>query len=414
MKRTKVQNDQIFVLKDEVYPNAVIPSLKKEMWRKIDLSGKVHIQGGVFGGALDVDGQNILIEESVYIKDDIHIKGKTWFNSPVSAGQSILIEKSAQVRFAADIHSPKIKLYNTIVYGNIFCDEIIVENSVILGGIYAKSEIKSTNSIIGTYSTSYIELDGNMGMIFNLAVSNNKPELKNKLFSLFNLSYDNSSKVNLFPIGSEDIFEISDNNSESKKYIISPSLRIFDLSEYEKTIKKNLEKIVYISSLKIDKQDKVDKILTDFDNIFFSIINNNFETNSQPQYSKFINISAEEISEYLEENEEDIESKNVANSLDDDPEIDTDGESLQSEQEVSGTTDEFEEDDESNDDVYDLDEGTKVVSKEKDPQLSEEKIANASSSEAKPEIFVERNCPNCNVIIEDEQQKFCRKCGWPL
>lgn len=414
MKRTKVQNDQIFVLKDEVYPNAVIPSLKKEMWRKIDMLGKVHVQGGVFGGALDVDGQNILVEESVYIKDDIHIKGKIWFNSPVSAGQSVLIEESAQVRFAADIHSTKIKLYNAIVYGNIFCDKIIIENSVILGGVYAKSTIKSSNSILGTYNTPHIEFDGNMGMIFNLAISNNKPQLKNKLFSLFNLSYDNSSKVNLFPISSEDIFEINDDVSKSKKYIISPSLRIFDLSEYEKTIKKNLEKIAYISSLKIDKQDKFDKILSDFDNIFFNIINNNFETSPKPQYSKFMNISSEEINDYLEDSEENIDSMNIVNGLDDGPEIDREEELIQTAPEVNGSAGEFEEDDKSKDDVCDLDEKTKVGSKENDPQLSEEEMANESVSEAKPEISVERKCPNCNVMIEDEQQKFCRKCGTPL
>ncbi|MCK7469219.1 MAG: hypothetical protein MZU91_14585 [Desulfosudis oleivorans] len=86
------------MLGNEVYSDSIIP-FREELKRKVDIHGKVLLKGGIFCHNLDIEGEDIFIQKSVYSEESILIKGNhkgiIWFNSPVSAGQSILVDESA-------------------------------------------------------------------------------------------------------------------------------------------------------------------------------------------------------------------------------------------------------------------------------------------------------------------------------
>ena len=188
MERTKIQNDKIFMLQDEAYSDSVIPFLKKELKRKVDLYGKVELKGGIYCQNLNVDAGDIYVQKSVYVEEGIAIKGKegglVWFNSLVNSEHSILVDEKSDmtVRFGNSIRSASINLYNTIVYGNVMGDNVTLKNSVVLGGVISKNKLTIDNSIVGTYHCESLVHYNNIGILYPMAISEEQPELSDNIY----------------------------------------------------------------------------------------------------------------------------------------------------------------------------------------------------------------------------------------
>jgi len=298
MNRTKIQNEVMFMLDDEEYSDSIIPFLKKELKRKVNLHGRVILKGGVYCHNLEIEGHEIYIQKSVFAEDAITINsskpGLVWFNSPVSSGNSILVEETSKskIRFGKSIESKRIHLNKSIVYGNIIAENAIIKDSVVLGGVYCSQRIEVDNSIIGTYHCHEIVQVNNLGLLYPIAFSDTRPNISNNIYMVIPYSGNDEDVINIYKITQDEFHEVSDGNGS--KYFYSNTLRIFDMKQYESKFRANLERLYDNYATEHDKQDKY-KALTDFDNLYFDFISSGFKASGRLVYSDFMDIDNETI-----------------------------------------------------------------------------------------------------------------------
>jgi hypothetical protein len=291
------------MLENEIYSDSIMPFLKKELNRKVDIHGKVLLKGGIFCHNLEIEGEDIFIQKSVYSEESILIKGNhngiIWFNSPVSAGQAILVDEKChtRVRFAKSIQSKSINLFNSIVYGNVIAENVILKNSIVLGGIFCSQKLETENSIVGTYKCRDIKQNGNMGLLYPLALSDNKPEKNDNLFIVIPGTSSAEDAKNIYHITDDDFYTFSKTSGE--KHLYSNTLRIFDMKLYYSKMHENLIKLYDSFTRKLENLDELKVPYADFDNTYFSIIENGFTSTGKALCSDFMDVTDDKLNEYF-------------------------------------------------------------------------------------------------------------------
>ena len=137
-------------------------------------------------------------------------------------------------------------------------------------------------------------------MLYDWCARRNQKRVKpSHSWNLFTVSFDENADINLYKLHEDDIFRLTPSDSGNPKYLFTPTLRIFDLREFEKIIKKNIIKIVSITTVRIENFTETDKRLSDFDRLFFKLIENDFNSELQKKHSDFYNIDKNVIDDYL-------------------------------------------------------------------------------------------------------------------
>ncbi len=395
MKRTRLQNDRFFTLQDEVYPDSVYPFLKNELKRKVDLYGKVQLQGGIYCENLEVDADNVFVGKSVFAEEGINIKGhsglKAWFHSPVSARHSILVDElsNVRVRFGKTISSKSITLSNSIVYGNVYADYIKLVNSVVLGGVFALEDLQVENCIIGSYSTPRIAVKSNIGLILPMSVSDNPPEFDGKIFTVIPVPLNDEGVPGLYEMGVEDIYPLFE--GDRKRYIYSNTLRIFDMKKYEQNLRDNIQKLFAMSTVDLHNFEEIEKGFLEYDSRYFEYIDKQFDLKIKPAYSSFMEIEDGIINCYLHD-EVDPESQETKEFSGEEPGKPTDEALLQEMENAEVAVHEM--DDESATDTY------------------QNSNINMSPNPLSTEEWIE--CLRCHEKNLRGPVKYCISCGAPL
>ncbi len=387
MKRTKIQNETVFMLEDEVYQGSVFPNNIKELKRDIKLFNNVDLQGSIFGNSIEFHSTDIYVRDSVFAMKGINLTGektdgRVWINSPVAAKESILADgvKNNRVRFTNNVSSDKINLKNSVVYGNVYGKDIILENSIVLGGVYCKNKLELNNSIIGTFDTKYLIQNGVFGLINNFASISNKPELNFDFYSIGLISFNGQSQDTIFKISKDEVFPFFENDENTKRYIISPTLRVFDIAKFEQILFENNQKLVYLTILDKngDYKDHEEKFVA-IEFPLFDIIHKEFKIESQLPKSDFINLPIELVNSELS-------NTNVSQISDSSNQID-ENEIVVEKHEISSN---------------------EIIDQLIDEKLSEKEVPIETSLESDTEKETEV------VDIEssiDELQSFCTNCG---
>jgi hypothetical protein len=73
--------------------------------------------------------------------------------------------------FHSDINAKSVTLYNAFVAGSIYADEIILENCVVIGGVFATQSIDLTNSFVGTFNSPSVRIAQNVSLLLPSAFS---------------------------------------------------------------------------------------------------------------------------------------------------------------------------------------------------------------------------------------------------
>lgn len=379
MKRTKIQNETVFMLEDETYHGTIMPHIIKELNRDVKLFNDVHLHGGIFGHNVEIYAHDIYIRDAVFATNGILLtgekpEGKTWIHSVLSAEESIVSDGNAQnrVRISNNVSARKIKLKNTIVYGNVFGTDVILEDSIVMGGIYCKNKLEVKNAIAGTFETKDFIVNGKFGLINNFATCTNKPELAHDLFSISLISFNGKPQNSIFPIAPEDVYPFFDQETGLRNYFISPTLRIFDVREFEKILQENNQKLVEITSIDKKEYKNCEEKFQEFEIPLFDIVGKEFNISAELPRSTFMSIPTEKLTEETD--------RLLPEQTENQPE-----------------------------DIAPETESTLTES-------SEENNENQEVDESVPEPKAEAPgfCTNCGQQITNPNTKFCTNCGNPL
>lgn len=404
MKKTKIQNDQMFMLEDEEYNNDIIPSMRTEMWRKIDLKGDVQIAGGIYGKTLEIYPHFIYIRDAIFILEHIKVSGKhsgkVWFNSVVNTDHSLLVENSqVYSRFSADLRAEYLNIENVVIYGNVFCKNALIKNSVIMGSVFVDNEMTVENSILGSFQTKEIKIPGKIGLIFPFAISSNFPIIESEIYYLLLSPFSNGKKyIDVISFINDDIQKIRSIDEKETHYICSPSMRIFDFKPYYNQVQKNIMTFFKLCENYDGSLNEKDDKLSEFEMHFFKLITNDFKSDPIKGKSKFFELPDSILKDLLPAPKDNLQ-------LD---EIKTD-KSI-SEKTITKGNDESENAAKYNKELS----NSNVGQVEHENVPTEDKLENNLEKVAEGKEKLDKKCPNCGNTIENPDHIFCEKCGIKL
>lgn len=169
-------NENNIQLKDNLIKSSILPEKVSELSRTITIQGNTIIEGPVFAYKLEIQNGDLEIKGAVFTQLELYInseaKGAVTFRKSVGSTNSIVSRASdCNLIFQSDINAKIVTLYNAFVAGSIYADEVILENCVVIGGVFATQEIDLTNSIVGTFNSPSVRIAQTIHLLLPSAFS---------------------------------------------------------------------------------------------------------------------------------------------------------------------------------------------------------------------------------------------------
>jgi hypothetical protein len=151
-------NETNIQLRDNLVKGSILPEKIAEINRTITIQGNSIIEGAVYAQKLEIQQGDTEIRGAVFTQLEMYINseatGNISFKKSVASTNSIVSRAmNCNLMFYSDINAKSVTLYNAFVAGTIYADEIILENSVVIGGVFATQNLDLTNSIVGTFNS---------------------------------------------------------------------------------------------------------------------------------------------------------------------------------------------------------------------------------------------------------------------
>jgi hypothetical protein len=185
-------NESNIQLKGNLVRGSILPQNVAELSRTVTVQENTVIEGPVFAYKLEIQSGDLEIQGAVFTQLELYVnseaKGKIAFRKSVGSANSIVSRAAnCSIIFCSDINAKSVTLYNAFVAGSIYADEIILENCVVIGGVFATQEIDLTNTIVGTFNTPSARISQTVSLLLPSAFSIEKI-LATADAKLFNLS----------------------------------------------------------------------------------------------------------------------------------------------------------------------------------------------------------------------------------
>lgn len=185
-------NESNIQLKDNLVKGSILPEKVAELNRTITVQGNTVVEGPVYAHKLEIQNGDLEIKGAVFTQLELYInsgaKGNVTFNKSVGSANSIVSRASnLKLIFHSDVNAKSVTLYNAFVAGSIYADEIVLENCVVVGGVFATQQIDLKNSIVGTFNTPSVRIEGIVNLLLPSAFSIEKM-LATSDAKLYNLS----------------------------------------------------------------------------------------------------------------------------------------------------------------------------------------------------------------------------------
>jgi cytoskeletal protein CcmA (bactofilin family) len=169
-------NESNIQLKDNLVRGSILPEKVAELNRTITVQGNTVIEGPVYAHKLEIQNGDMEIRGAVFTQLELYVNseatGNVAFKKSVGSANSIVSRAAnCNIVFYSDINAKSVTLYNAFVAGSIYADEIILENCVVIGGVFATQEIDLTNSVVGTFNTPLIRIAQTIGLLLPSAFS---------------------------------------------------------------------------------------------------------------------------------------------------------------------------------------------------------------------------------------------------
>jgi hypothetical protein len=134
------------------------------------------IEGPVYAHKLEIQQGNSEIHGAVFTQLELYVnsdaKGSFSFKKSVGSANSVVSRANdCKLMFHSDINTKTITLYNAFVAGSIYADEVILENCVVIGGVFATQSIELKNSIVGTFNAPSVRVEQSVGLLLPSAFS---------------------------------------------------------------------------------------------------------------------------------------------------------------------------------------------------------------------------------------------------
>jgi subtilisin family serine protease len=151
-------NETNVELLDNLVKGSLLPEKTSELDRHVTIQGNTVIEGAVYAKKLEIRNGDSEIRGAVFAHHELYVnseaKGNIIFRKSVGSANSLVSRaQDCNLIFQSDINAKSVSLYNAFVAGSIYADDIILQNCVVLGGVFATQNIDITHSIVGTFNS---------------------------------------------------------------------------------------------------------------------------------------------------------------------------------------------------------------------------------------------------------------------
>ena len=169
-------NETDIQLQDNLVRGSILPEKMSELNRNIIFKGNNIVEGPVFGHRIEIKQGDLEIQGALFAQQELYInsdaKGTVTFRKCVGSANSVVsLASGCKPFFHFDINAKSVRLYNAFVAGSIYADEIVLENCVVIGGVFATQELEMKNSITGTFNTPAVRVSGIIYLLLPSAFS---------------------------------------------------------------------------------------------------------------------------------------------------------------------------------------------------------------------------------------------------
>lgn len=184
-------NETDIRLQDNLVRGSILPERIAELNRNIIFQGNNLVEGPVYGHRIEVRQGGLEVQGAVFAQHELYVnseaEGKVDFRKCVGSANSVVSRAAnCELNFHADINAKSVTLRNAFVAGSIYADEIVLDDCVVIGGVFATQELELTNCIVGTFNTPVVRISGIIQLLLPSAFSIEKmvAAANSKLYNL--------------------------------------------------------------------------------------------------------------------------------------------------------------------------------------------------------------------------------------
>ena len=157
-------------LDNNIVKGGILPGKINELSRTITVVGETVVEGPVYASKMTIEAAPLEIKGAVFTQRELYINndvsGDVTFRKAVGSASSVVTRAfNCNTTFCSDVNAKSITLCNAFVSGSLYGDEIVLENCVVIGGVFATQSLTVKDCILGTFISPYVELDGNIQLL---------------------------------------------------------------------------------------------------------------------------------------------------------------------------------------------------------------------------------------------------------
>jgi len=162
LKEIRVGNDRL-ALKENLVKTDILPKVIAEMDRDVIIQGDVIIEGAIFARNFEIEQGPFEAMGALFTQGELYVqsgaRGWLTFNKSVASANSVVsLGEGVKLLFGADLNAKVIKLRNAFISANVFAEEIMLENCIVIGGVFASSSLTLVNCIVGTFNAPSVSI----------------------------------------------------------------------------------------------------------------------------------------------------------------------------------------------------------------------------------------------------------------
>ena len=225
LKDIQFENGSITLNSNRV-KGAILPQKVNELDRDVIIQCDAIVEGAIYGHKIEIKSGDVDIQGAVYAQRELYVnsdaKGDIKFRKTVGASGSIVSHaRDSNLLFLSDINAREVRLTNAFVAGSIFADEITLVNCVVIGGLFATQDLNIKSSIIGTFNSPMVTMDGEISLLLPSAFSVESINYTPATTKLYNLSLADLGSLyrDLPQLANSGRIEMSIENDEQKSVL---------------------------------------------------------------------------------------------------------------------------------------------------------------------------------------------------
>ena len=157
-------------LDNNIVKGGILPNKISELSRTVNVVGETVVEGPLYSSKLTIEAAPLEVQGAVFTQHELYVNsdvcGDVTFRKAVGSASSVVSRAmKCNATFCSDVNAKTITLCNAFVSGSLYGDEIVLENCVVIGGVFATQSLSVKDCVLGTFISPLVEIDGNVSLL---------------------------------------------------------------------------------------------------------------------------------------------------------------------------------------------------------------------------------------------------------